>query len=79
MKTQLRKNNKVRVYFTDDESDTITIGSGSVPSGFTFTKGTYVQLNQTTASLDYETTPKYELVLTASDEHYVSGDDTSTV
>ena len=73
-------NNKVRVYFTDDESDTITIGSGSVPSGFTFTKaGTYVQLNQTTASLDFETTPKYELVLTASDEHYVSGDDTSAI
>ena len=73
-------NNKVRVYFTDDESDTITIGSGSVPSGFTFTKAsTYVQLNQTTASLDYETTPKYELVLTASDEHYVSGDDTAAI
>ena len=72
--------NKVRVYFTDSESDTITIGSGSVPSGFTFTKAsTYVQLNQTTASLDYETTPKYELVLTASDEHYVSGDDTSAI
>ena len=53
--------NKVRVYFTDDESDTITIGSGSVPSGFTITKAsTYVQLNQTTSSLDYETTPKYE-------------------
>ena len=73
-------NNKVRVYFTDDESDTITIGSGSVPSGFTFTKAsTYVQLNQTTSSLDYETTPKYELVLTASDEHYVSGDDTAAI
>ncbi len=73
-------NNKVRVYFTDDESDTITIGSGSVPTGFTITKGsTYVQLNQTTASLDYETTPKYELVLTASDEHYVSGDDNDSI
>lgn len=73
-------NNKVRVYFTDDESDTITIGSGSVPSGFTITKAsTYVQLNQTTSSLDYETTPKYELVLTASDEHYVSGDDTEAI
>ena len=72
-------NNKVRLYFTDDESDTITIGSGSVPSGFTITKAsTYIQLNQTTSSLDYETTPKYELVLTASDEHYVSGDDTTS-
>ena len=73
-------NNKVRVYFTDDESDTITIGSGSVPSGFTFTKAsTYVQLNQITSSLDYETTPKYEFVLTASDEHYGSGDDTESI
>ena len=74
------ENNKVRIYFTDDESDTITIGSGSVPTGFTITKGsTYVQLNQTTASLDYETTPKYQLVLTASDEHYVSGDDNDSI
>ena len=72
-------NNKVRLYFTDDESDTITIGSGSVPSEFTITKaGTYVQLNQITSSLDFEVTPQYELVLTASDEHYVSGDDTTS-
>ena len=74
-------NNKVRVYFTDEESDTITINSGSVNmNGFTFTKyGTYVQLNQTTASLDFEVTPKYEIVLTASDEHHVSGDDSEAV
>jgi len=74
-------NNKVRVYFTDDESDEITIKSGSVNmNGFTFTKyGTYVQLNQTTASLDFEVTPKYEIVLTASDEHHVSGDDSEGV
>ncbi len=72
-------NNKVRLYFTDDESDTITIGSGSVPSEFTITKaGTYVQLNQITSSLDFEVTPQYEFVLTASDEHYVSGDDTTS-
>ena len=41
MKTQLQIH-KVRVYFTDDESDTITIGSGSVPSGFTFTKAVHM-------------------------------------
>jgi hypothetical protein len=74
--------NKVRVYFTDAESDTITIGSGSafVSSSFSFTKAsTYVQLNQITSSLDYEVTPKYEFVLTASDEHYGSGDDTESI
>ena len=74
--------NKVRVYFTDAESDTITIGSGSafVSSSFSLTKAsTYVQLNQITSSLDYEVTPKYEFVLTASDEHYGSGDDTESI
>ena len=73
-------NNKVRVYYTDSESDSITIGSGSnVPSEFTITNGgTYIQLNQVTASLDFETTTKYEFVLTASDEHNVSGDDTTS-
>jgi hypothetical protein len=70
-------NNKVRVYYTDTESDSIIIGSGSnVPSEFTITNGgTYIQLNQVTASLDFETTTKYEFVLTASDEHFASGDD----
>ena len=78
--TNVAANNNVRVYFTDSESDTITIGSGSVPSGFTFTKAsTYVQLNQVTSSLDFEVTPKYEFFLTASDEHYGSGDDTEAI
>lgn len=75
-------NNKVRVYFTDSESDTISIGSGSafVSSSFSFTKAsTYVQLNQITSSLDFEVTPIYEFVLTASDEHYASGDDTEAI
>ena len=74
-------NNKVRVYYTDSESDSITIGSGSnVPSEFTITNGgTYIQLNQVTASLDFETTTKYEFVLTASDEHYVSSDDVESI
>lgn len=72
--------NKVRVYFTDAQSDTITIGTGSIPSEFSLTIGaTYVQLNQVTASLDYETTPSYNFVLTASDQHYVSGDDTASI
>ena len=74
------ENNKVRVYFTDAESDTITIETGSVPSEFSLTlASTYVQLNQVTASLDYETTTSYSLVLTASDQHYGSGDDTTSI
>jgi hypothetical protein len=73
-------NNKVRVYFTDAESDTITIGTGSVPSEFSLTLGaTYVQLNQVTASLDYETTTHYNFVLTASDQHYQDGDDSDSI
>ena len=72
-------NNKVRVFFTDAESDTITIGTGSVPSQFSLTiESTYVQLNQVTASLDYETTTHYNFVLTASDQHYPS-DDTDSI
>lgn len=72
--------NKVRVYFTDAESDSITIGTGSVPSEFSLTIGAnYVQLNQQTGSLDFQNTPTYEFVLTASDQHYVSGDDVNTI
>jgi hypothetical protein len=73
-------NNKVRVFFTDAESDTITIGTGSVPPQFSLTiDSTYVQLNQVTASLDYETTTHYNFVLTASDQHYQDGDDTDSI
>ena len=58
-------NNKVRVYVSDDESDTITINTGSLPTDFAnkFSldiESTYVQLNQTTASLDYEDITQYE-------------------
>ena len=78
------RSNKARVFFTDDESDTITINTGSLPTDFTnkFSldiESTYVQLNQTTASLDYEDITQYEFVLTASDQHYQSGDDTQAI
>jgi len=77
-------NNKARVFYTDSEGDTITIGTGSLSSTFTdafslTVESTYVQLNQVTASLDFETTPIYEFVLTASDEHYQDGDDTESI
>lgn len=76
--------NKARVFFTDDESDTITIGTGSLSADFTnkFSldiESTYVQLNQLTASLDYEDITQYEFVLTASDQHYEDGDDTAAI
>ena len=77
-------NNKVRVYFTDDENDTITIETGSLSSDFSnkFSldiESTYVQLNQTTSSLDYEDITQFEFVLTASDQHYQDGDDTDSI
>lgn len=71
---------KFRVYFTDAESDTITVNTGSIPTGFSATVGaTYVAITQTTASLDYETTTSYSLSLTAQDQHYTSGDDTDSI
>ena len=65
------------IYFTDPESDTITITSQSDATGhFTFSRtGSYVRLLQSTGSLDYETTSSYSLSLTASDEHSVAGVD----
>ena len=77
-------NNKVRVYFTDDESDTITINTGSLSSDFSdkfslTIDSTYVQLNQTTASLDYEDITQFSFVLTASDQHYQDGDDVDSI
>jgi len=77
-------NNKARVFFTDVEGDTITIRTGSLSSTFTDAfsltiESTYVQLNQVTASLDFETTPTYEFVLTASDQHYEDDDDDDSI
>ena len=70
-----------RIYFTDAESDTITITSQSDAGGhFSFTKyATYVDLRQVTASLDYENITQYNLSITASDEHAVAGDDANAI
>ena len=68
-----------RIFFTDAESDTITINSSSIsPAGgashFTITKSsTYVDITQNTGSLDYETYPTYTFSISASDEHYQAG------
>ena len=77
-------NDKDRYYFRDSESDTITIGSGSFSTHFTtafrlIKQSNYVRLDQITSSLDYDLYPTYSFVLTASDEHYESGDDPNSI
>ena len=73
-----------RIFFTDAEGDTITIDSSSIlPAGgashFTITKySTYVDIEQNTGSLDFETYPTYTFSLTASDEHYQNSQDTDS-
>ena len=70
-----------RIYFTDAESDAITITSQSDAGGhFSITKySTYVELRQVTASLDYESITSYAMSITASDEHAVAGDDLNAI
>ena len=75
---------KDRYYFRDTEGDTLTIGSGSFSTHFTTAfaltlQSGYVRLDQITASLDFDLYPTYSFVLTASDEHYESGDDTDSI
>ena len=70
-----------KIYFSDAEGDTITIHSSSHASGhFSLVKySNYVQLNQVTSSLDYESIASYEFSISASDEHYQNGDVDSIV
>ena len=70
-----------KIYFTDINSDTITIESSSVPGDhFSITKyGTYVSIAQTTASLDFETTSSYSFSISASDEHFQASQDTDAI
>ena len=68
------------IYFTDTNSDTITIETGSVPSELSVTiNPTNVVITQNTASFDYETTTSYNLAITASDEHYQRGEDGDSI
>ena len=66
-----------KIYFTDTESDSITINSGSDLNGhFNITKSSnFVSITQVTASLDYESISQYNMSITASDSHYEDGDD----
>jgi len=70
-----------KIYFSDAESDTITITSQSHASGdFNIVKySTYVAVNQVTSSLNYEGTQTYNFSVSASDEHYGNGDVDSIV
>ena len=63
-----------RVYFTDDESDSITITSSSIDNQhFDITVySNYFDIRQNTGSLDYEVQSLYTFAVTASDEHFLS-------
>ena len=69
-----------RVFFTDTEGDSITITTSSIDNNhFDITKySTYVDIRQNTSSLDYEQKTTYNFSITASDEHYVNGQDSDS-
>ncbi len=72
------------VYVTDVNGDALTLQSGSLPTAFTNDFNLTIlsdrfTITQTAANLDYDTNPKYEFTLTASDEHYQSGQDPSAI
>ena len=78
-------NDKHRYYYRDDEdnNNTITINSGSFSPNFetdfrlvnvTGITYPYVRLDQIN-NVDFDTYPSYSFALTASDEHYIDGDD----
>ncbi len=75
--------NKYQFWFRDTESDTITINTGSLNTDFTnyFSlniQSNYVGLDQDSA-LDFDTFTSMSIVLTASDQHYESGDAPSAI
>ena len=67
-----------KIYFTDANSDTITIVSNSLDTDIFSANitGSYISLRQVTASLDYENTISHSFSFTASDEHFQAGQDT---
>ena len=66
-----------KIYFTDDENDTITIRTGSDSNNhFSMSvHSNYVRIYQNTASLDYENITAYSMSITASDQHYEAAQD----
>jgi hypothetical protein len=69
-----------RVFFTDAESDTITITTSSIDNNHfdIDIQSTYLDIRQNTSSLDYEQQTTYNFSITASDEHYVNGQDSDS-
>ena len=67
-----------KIYFTDANSDTITIVSNSLDTTIFSANitGSYISLRQVTGSLDYENTISHSFSFTASDEHFEAGEDT---
>ena len=73
-------NNKARIYYRDPEGNSITIDSSSIDPAFSLTYSpSYIQLNQITSSLDYDTTSSYLFSLTASDSRYQQGVDNGAI
>ena len=69
-----------RVFFTDTETDTITITTSSIDNNHfdIDIQSTYVDIKQNTGSLDYEQQTTYTFSITASDEHYENGNDSNS-
>ena len=66
----------VKLYYTDAESDSITLTSSSHSTGhFSITDGgTYASIAQVPSMLDYETRTQYVFTASIQDEHYGAGD-----
>ena len=69
-----------RIFFTDAESDTITITTSSIDNEhFDVTiYSNYLDIRQNTGSLDYEDQTQYTFSITASDEHYENSQDSDS-
>ena len=70
-----------RIFFTDAESDTITITTSSIDNEHfdVDIQSTYVDIRQNTGSLDYEQKTSYTFNIFAADEHYQAGDDLDSI
>ena len=70
-----------RIFFTDAESDTITITTSSIDNEHfdVDIQSTYVDISQNTGSLDYEQKTSYTFNIFAADEHYQAGDDLDSI
>jgi hypothetical protein len=66
-----------RVYFTDDDADSITINTDSI-DGDAFAvsvSSNYLDISVNTGSLNYDNQSLYTFSITASDEHFQEGND----